>query len=100
MTGKYTRLSFETNTTTDENTGEVLSVYFQLRRGKVSQTIEFENGAAFADYNARGELLGVELLSPCRVTIIDKIAANEPVSLRKSMKAFVRRSGPREMVAA
>jgi len=95
-----TPLEFDVNITIDESTGAVIAVYFQTRRGKVHETREFADGAAFADYNRDGELLGIELLGPCRATIVDQLAQNESVTLRKSMKAFVRRVGPREIVAA
>ena len=95
-----TPLEFDANVTIDESTGAVLAVYFQIRRGKVHETREFSDGAAFADYNRNGELLGIELLSQCRATIVDKLAPHESVVLRQRMKAFVRRAGPREIVAA
>lgn len=85
---------------TDNTTGEVLAVYFQFRKGTVHETREFADGVALADYNRRGELIGIELLAPCKVTIVDSIAANEPASARRDAKKFMRQSGPRTMVVA
>ena len=84
----------------DERTGETISAYFQIRAGKVHETREFADGAAFADYDKAGYLLGVEFLAPCKVEIVDQLAANEPVSLRSKAKAFMRRNGPPSMIAA
>ena len=94
-----TALDFGISITTDTSTGHVLSAYFQVRRGKVHETREFADGAAFADYNKYGELLGIEVLAPCKATIVDQLAANESVDLRRQTKEFMRRAGPREMIA-
>ncbi|HUE71565.1 MAG TPA: DUF2283 domain-containing protein [Pirellulaceae bacterium] len=93
-------LNFGIAVTVDNNNGQPISVYFQIRRGRVHETREFADGAAFADYDKHGSLLGIELLSPCRVSIVDQLAANEPASLRTQAKRFMRESGPRSMIAA
>jgi hypothetical protein len=84
----------------DDATGMPISVYFQIRRGAVYETREFADGAAFADYDKSGLLLGIELLSPCKVAIVDQLAANEPTAIRSQTKNFMRKSGPRSMIAA
>ncbi len=91
-------LNFQVWIETDDATGNVLAAYFQIRKGKSHETREFADGNAFADYNRRGELLGVELLAPCRVSIVNEIAAEEPIELRNRAKRFIRNSGPRELV--
>jgi len=95
-----TDLNFGISVTIDDNTGEVLAVYFQIRKGKVHETREYAEGAAFADYNRNGELIGIELLAPCKVSIVDQLAANEPAIMRRETKRFMRKAGPRQMVAA
>lgn len=91
---------FAIEVTVDEATGNTISAYFQIRRGRVAETREFADGAAFADYDQNGALLGIELLAPCRVEIVDQLAANEPAHLRQKTKAFMRKSGPPQMIAA
>lgn len=93
-------LQFGVQVTVNEATGKPISVYFQVRRGRVHETREFADGAAFADYDRSGGLLGIELLSPCRVSIVDQLAANEPINLRTETKKFMRNAGPRQMIAA
>ena len=85
---------------TDGETGETLSVYFQVRSGRSRQTREYADGSAFADFNSRGELIGIELLAPCRVSIVDKIAKDETTDFRRQTKNFIKQSGPRAMVPA
>jgi uncharacterized protein YuzE len=94
-----TKLNFGLSIDTDNASGEVVAVYFQIRKGRSHETREFADGAAFADYNANGELIGIELLAPCRVSIVDQLAANEPLEVRRKTKRFLRESGPRRMIA-
>jgi len=93
-------LELSISITTHEATGDVLSVYFQIRRGKSCETREFADGAAFADYDKNGYLLGIELLAPCSIAVVDQLAANEPVANRRRVKRFMRSVGPREFLAA
>ncbi|MCH7987788.1 MAG: DUF2283 domain-containing protein [Planctomycetes bacterium] len=95
-----TELNFNVTVTTDDTSGQVLSAYFQIRKGKVHETREFADGAAFADYNNRGELIGIELLAPCRVTIVNQLAANESPTVRQRTKKYMREAGPRWMVVS
>ncbi len=93
-------LHFNVLLTVDNATGAPLAVYFQVRRGKVHETREFADGAAFADYDKHGQLLGIEIVSPCRVSVVDQLAANEPAEMRQRTKKFMRENGPRFFVAA
>lgn len=85
---------------TDDTTGDVLAVYFRIRSGRVRETVEFADGAAFADYDLNGMLLGIELIAPCNVSIVDKIAKKEPVELRKQTKKFLKNTCPPHLLAA
>jgi len=95
-----TGLNFGISITINDTTGEVVAVYFKVRKGRVHETREYAEGAAFADYNRRGELIGIELLAPCKVSIVDQLAANESAIMRRETKRFMRKAGPRQMVAA
>jgi len=59
----------------DAATGEVLAAYFQVRKGRVHQTIEFAKGNAFGDYNRAGSLIGFEVIGSCRTSIASSPAA-------------------------
>lgn len=95
-----TDLKFGVEVTVDEATGRPISVYFQVRKGKVHETREFAGGSAFADYSSKGQLLGIELIGPCRVSIVDQLAANEPQSVKRDAKLFMKNTGPRQLIAA
>jgi hypothetical protein len=80
---------------TDKKTGRQMAVYFQVRRGKAAKVREFENGNAFANYDEQGELLGNEMLGPCHIKAVDRIAKQDP-----DVKRFVRANAPRKMLLA
>jgi uncharacterized protein YuzE len=80
----------------DENTGNVRSAYLQIRQGRVDETREVSEGRAFADYDASGTLLGIELIGPCEVEILENIASQETEAVRR----FLRSSPPRFLVPA
>ena len=86
--------NFRMSVSTNRVTGEILAVYFRFRKGRVSETRAFAGGAAFANYSKNGDLLGIELLGPCKLSVLDKI------SLDRDSKRFVERSVPREMALA
>ncbi len=87
------KFAFRVTVETNEMTGEIMAVYFRVRKGKVATTKEYADGAVFADYDKHGELLGLEMLSPCKVTVLDKLNMPQP-----ALK-FVKGSMPRRMAA-
>jgi uncharacterized protein YuzE len=80
----------------DEKTGIVRAAYMRVRQGEVADTREVSEGCAFADYDDSGMLLGIELLAPCGIAVLDQVAALEP----EPIKRFLRGSPPRELVPA
>ncbi len=78
----------------DEQTGIVRAAYLRIRKGEVAETKEVSEGRAFADYDANGNLLGVELLAPCEVAVLNQISSHEPEPVRR----FLMGSPPRELV--
>lgn len=87
--------NFQISIETDKLTGEVLAVYFSIRKGKSVKVREFCDGSAFADYDKNGRLLGIELLGPCKLSLLDKIEGNEPEA-----RQFMKRVAPPAMVKA
>ena len=92
------QISFDVSIEVDHSTGVVQAVYFRVRKGKVAETREFEDGSVFADYDNAGNLLGVEMLAPCKTTVFDKIAASEPAVSGPTVKKFLKRNAPRDMI--
>lgn len=80
----------------DEKTGVIRAAYLRIRTGSVAETREVAEGRAFADYDADGWLLGIELLAACEVDVLDRVAAQEPEPIRR----FLRGSPPRELIVA
>jgi uncharacterized protein YuzE len=86
------KFSFRVAVETEDQTGEVVAVYFQVRKGKTKTTKERAQGNVFADYDKDGRLLGFEMLAPCRVSVLDNIARQAPA------KRFVHRAIPQGML--
>lgn len=83
---------------TDNRTGEILAVYFQIRRGKAATVNELQDGVAYANYDRKGRLLGIELLEPCEVQCLTRIAEKEPAKFQNRVKNFFKSSIPRKMM--
>ena len=86
--------SFGVGVETHDQTGEILAVYFRIRKGKTAKTKEYADGNVFADYDKHGTLLGIEILAPCAAKVLDRIAETAPA------KRFVKNSIPRSMIIA
>jgi uncharacterized protein YuzE len=86
--------TFRLEASIDDRTGRTVAAYLRVREGEVATTQEVEEGVAYADYDAQGLLLGIELLGPCKVEILDRIASTEP----EPVKRFLRGSVPRELI--
>jgi uncharacterized protein YuzE len=80
----------------NEKTGVIRAAYLRIRAGAVHETREVSAGSAFADYDKAGQLLGIELLGPCDVTVLDDLAKEED----EPVKRFLLGSPPRELVTA
>lgn len=87
--------NFNVSVTVDNRTGEVMSVYFEVRKGRSARTTEHGDGAAFADYDKQGMLLGIEILAPCRLRVLNRIKGVEP-----EVRKFVKSAAPRALVLA
>ncbi len=88
--------AFDVDVSVDRATGAVVAVYFEVRKGRSAETREFGGGAAFADFDKVGRLLGIELLAPCKLSVLNRIARAEPREVRN----FVKSAAPRSMVLA
>jgi uncharacterized protein YuzE len=91
-----TKPRFKLSVSIDEDTGKLIAAYIRVRDGQAEETVELEEDRAYADYDAAGQLLGVELLAPCKVQVLDSITEKEPVEIRD----FLHASPPRSMVLA
>jgi uncharacterized protein YuzE len=85
---------FELESSIDPNSGRTVAVYLRVRNAKVAETKEISEGIAYADYDSEGSLLGIELLGPCQIEVLDRLARGEPEAIRR----FLHGSVPRELV--
>ena len=86
------KFSFGVDVETVDQTGEILAVYIQIRKGKTKTTKEHADGNLFADYDAGGRLLGIEMLGPSPPAVLEEIVKGQ------SEKRFVRRAVPSGML--
>ncbi len=91
-----TKQAFQLDASVDERTGGLVAAYLRVREGEVAQTREVQEGVAYADYDANGLLLGIELLGPCQVSVLDSLGQQEP----EAIKRFLKGAPPRELVCA
>lgn len=75
----------------NETTGDPVAAYVRVREGKVAETREISDGIAFADYDADGSLLGIELLAPCRSELLEGVAEKESELVRQFLGKGVRK---------
>ena len=88
--------TFRLEASVDDRTGHIAAAYLRVREGEVAQTKEVIEGNVYADYDADGLLLGIELLGPCEAKVLDSIAVDEP----ESVKQFLAGGASRELIVA
>jgi len=80
------KLTVEAN----KESGKTSAVYFLIRAGKSARVREFAGGNVFADYDRNGRLLGIELIGPCEINILERIARKEPQPVRRFVQQIPR----------
>ena len=73
-----------------QESGQILAAYLHIREGKAAEVREYGEGAAFANYDSKGRLLGIEFLAACQIKVLRQIVRNEAPAI----KAFLDRSIP------
>ena len=51
----------------DDN--EIEAIYIELKSTKISKSKEIGNGEAVVDFDKEGDVVGIEMLEPCKITI-------------------------------
>jgi hypothetical protein len=78
------------------NDGTIEAVYVRLSDHKVARSREVIEGQLVADYDRRGEIVGLEILAPVRIQSLTRLVS-QPA--RRPFKRFVEDSIPRDFVA-
>ncbi len=77
------------------NDGTIEAVYILVRDDKAARTKEIVEDVLLADYNSRGQLVGIEILAPVKIA---KITMLVDESRRRPFRRFVRDRAPKELV--
>ncbi len=77
--------------------GTLQAVYIRLRRSKIARTKEVVEDVVMADYDVRGQLVGIEILAPVKLRIIRRLV-DEP--RRRPFSRFVKEQAPADLVLA
>jgi uncharacterized protein YuzE len=72
------------------NDGTVKAAYIRFRAGKVKRSQEMLEDAVIADYDEHGNILGIEILAPVKVSALTELV-DEPS--RTSFRRFIKHSG-------
>ncbi|MCH7592250.1 MAG: DUF2283 domain-containing protein [Planctomycetes bacterium] len=79
------------------NDGTVEAVYILVRGNKVARTKEIIEDILLADYDSRGQLVGIEILAPVRIQRITPLVEQPR---RRPFSKFVRERAPADLVLA
>jgi uncharacterized protein YuzE len=78
--------------------GTLEAIYIRIAGGDVHKTVEIDGETELmADYDIKGQLIGIEILSPVRLS---KIASLVDEARREPFRKTVERYAPSEMVLA
>jgi uncharacterized protein YuzE len=77
--------------------GRLEAVYIRLRTGRAAKTKEIIEDALLADFDARGRLLGVEILAPVKLSDLTRLVQTDR---RVPFRKFIREIAPSSLVVA
>ena len=75
--------------------GRIEAMYIRFKDGKVARTVEAEQDAMFIDYDSKGNVLGIEVISPVELSQLASVVGQPQ---RKPFRSFLRRSAPPELL--
>ena len=91
--------SFSVRVQAHPRTGHPLTAYFHIGEGKAAEVRELAEGAVFANYDRKGKLLGVELLAPCKKSVLRKLSSDAPESIRDAVECLLTECAPVKLLA-
>ena len=77
--------------------GTLEAIYIRFQDGTVSETKEIMDDVLLADYDRRGELLGIEILAPVKISDLMRLV-EEP--RKRPFRKFIKQTAPEEFVHA
>lgn len=91
-----TSFSFEVSTSGRDD-GTIEAVYVRLSGRKIARTRELREDVLLGDYDARGALIGLEILAPVRLSDLSKFVDD---SRRRPFRRFLRQAVPEPFLMA
>jgi hypothetical protein len=91
--------SFSVRIQAHPRTGHPMAAYFHISAGQASEVRELADGAVFANYDQKGNLLGVELLAPCKKSVLRKLSSDAPKSIRGAVECLLTACAPVKLLA-
>jgi hypothetical protein len=80
-------------------TGKPLAACFHIQKGKAAEVRELADGTVLANYDRKGALLGVELLAPCKLSVLRKVSSEAPELIREAVKRLLTECAPVKLLA-
>ena len=71
--------------------GELIAGYIHLHKAKAARTDVVVEDTVLADYDARGRLIGIEILGPCQIKVLAKLV---DIPHRTAFRRFAKASLP------
>ena len=75
--------------------GRLRAAYIYLRKAKVARTKEIVGDTVLADYDARGGLVGIEILGPVKIQVLVQLIEKEH---RAAFRRFAKESIPASLL--
>lgn len=80
--------------------GTLEAAYVRVSENQVARTEELIESVLLVDYDHDGNLVGIEILAPVKISQVIEIANRLEVKQRESFQNFVRSSAPPGLVHA
>lgn len=77
--------------------GTLEAMYIRLREGTVARTEEIKEDVLLCDFDRRGNLLGIEILAPVKLSKLTQLVSRP---MRRPFRRFVGSAAPEELVEA
>jgi uncharacterized protein YuzE len=87
-------IGFEISTSGDED-GEVESAYIYLSHNPVARSRTHKAEVLMADYDAAGEIVGIEIIAPVRISGLVELADPDQ---REAFERFIRGAAPPALI--
>ncbi len=77
--------------------GKLLAGYIHLRKSKAARTKVVVEDTVMADYDSRGNLIGIEILGPVQIKILARLVDSTD---RAAFRRFAKASLPKDLCEA